>query len=492
MAADFVTQNFWYIFGALFLVGTLLLSRTKHERFIKIIFLLRTKHGVRHLDRVATISPSGWRFVADVAIIIAYSGFGVLYVSRYRNPAPFMPVLGMLGLTLAIPLLGPMNAAMAFAVLLAITAVLWRASLKIQKPVFFIMAAAILFTGTLGFLGGTTMISYAGALVTGIIGLPGLLIAFLGVQASQIVFAQSTIPGVTPLLPGVSSSGEIGFIFPGTQIFIPLLSGIATLFILLASHELCHGILSRAEKIKVKSMGIATFGLYPIGAFVEPDEQAFERSKSESRMRVLAMGSFANLVVAALSLLLMGLVGFQAVGMMETAGVEIISVQEGMPAAVFEPGTIITAVNSIPVATLDEYLKEAESLRPGDSVVLETDQGEFTLTAVPRPEDPGSAQLGYSLQTKSQLKAGFESQRPLFDFFISVMSFLSILFLFNFSVAMFNLMPAGIVDGGKMFSLLLGTYSLSDRSKKWITNMVIYIILGLLLVNALPLGRLFG
>ncbi len=87
--------------------------------------------------------------------------------------------------------------------------------------------------------------------------------------------------GVTLLLPGIN---------------IPFLEGVLALIVILIVHEFSHGILAIAEKIKVKSMGIVSFGTVPIGAFVEPDEKMLERAGNKTLSRVLVAGVASNFI----------------------------------------------------------------------------------------------------------------------------------------------------------------------------------------------------
>src|SRR5439155_1593328 len=58
---------------------------------------------------------------------------------------------------------------------------------------------------------------------------------------------------------------------PGINPIIPLGYGILGLAVAIILHEFSHGILSRVANIKIRSLGLI-FLIFPIGAFVEPDE----------------------------------------------------------------------------------------------------------------------------------------------------------------------------------------------------------------------------
>jgi len=79
---------------------------------------------------------------------------------------------------------------------------------------------------------------------------------------------------------------------PGINPIIPLGYGILGLAVAIILHEFSHGILSRVAGIKIRSLGLI-FLIFPIGAFVEPDEdelRALPRRQRLSRRRRLRLG----------------------------------------------------------------------------------------------------------------------------------------------------------------------------------------------------------
>lgn len=111
-----------------------------------------------------------------------------------------------------------------------------------------------------------------------------------------------------PPEPSSYSSPRNVLLIPGVNQYIPLIWGWIALCVTIVVHELSHGILCRVEGIRVKSMGLV-FLLFPIGAFVEPDDsELFGDEKSPpkatrlARMRILSAGVVANFLVALLAL----------------------------------------------------------------------------------------------------------------------------------------------------------------------------------------------
>lgn len=104
---------------------------------------------------------------------------------------------------------------------------------------------------------------------------------------------------VSPPKPSELTSPQAALLIPGINPFIPLVWGIIGLAVAIIVHELSHGVLCRAEGIRVKSLGII-LALFPIGAFVEPEEnELLDKKRSKvSKMRVYTAGITGNYLVA--------------------------------------------------------------------------------------------------------------------------------------------------------------------------------------------------
>src|SRR2546430_7463472 len=64
-------------------------------------------------------------------------------------------------------------------------------------------------------------------------------------------------------------------------------------------HEFSHGILARVAKIKIRSLGLI-FLIFPIGAFVEPEEDELRALPRHERARLYAAGPATNMLLAVL------------------------------------------------------------------------------------------------------------------------------------------------------------------------------------------------
>ena len=103
---------------------------------------------------------------------------------------------------------------------------------------------------------------------------------------------------VLPSMFGKTGMGiEYALAIPGLNPMLPIVYGIIGLVFAMVIHEMAHGIQSRANDIKVNSSGIL-YGVVPLGAFVEPDEEETEKASRKARMHVYAAGITTNTFAA--------------------------------------------------------------------------------------------------------------------------------------------------------------------------------------------------
>ena len=84
---------------------------------------------------------------------------------------------------------------------------------------------------------------------------------------------------------------------PGINPIIPIGYGILGLVVAVVIHEFAHGVLTRVGDMKVKAMGIV-FMVVPMGAFVEPDEEALGKVEKKKRTSVYSVGPGTNIIFA--------------------------------------------------------------------------------------------------------------------------------------------------------------------------------------------------
>lgn len=84
---------------------------------------------------------------------------------------------------------------------------------------------------------------------------------------------------------------------PGINPIIPIGYGILGLVVAVIIHEFAHGILTVVGRMKVRALGIVLM-VIPMGAFVEPDEEALEKVEKKTRSSVYAVGPATNIIAA--------------------------------------------------------------------------------------------------------------------------------------------------------------------------------------------------
>ena len=248
-------------------------------------------------------------------------------------------------------------------------------------------------------------------------------------------------PALQFILPTPASSGASG---PG-YILIPFWFWLITIAAILVPHELSHGIITRVEKLKLKSVGLLLLAIFP-GAFVEPDEKQLKRAPLLSRLRVYAAGSSANFVVAALVLILTAFVIWPAIA---TPGITLLDVNATGPAGLagMTAGQVLDSVDGRPItSTYFEYMAGRGYLTDELSSPAPGAQFNFTSAGKTYPITLGEMnnKTYMGIIYTPNLKVDY-----LF-FMINVAPLLTMLWLFSFAVGLFNVLPIPALDGGLM------------------------------------------
>ncbi|MFQ5975445.1 MAG: site-2 protease family protein [Candidatus Hydrothermarchaeales archaeon] len=315
----------------------------------------------------------------------------------------------------------------------------------------------------------------------------------LAESASDILTMPESPPGLAPAIPGVR--------VPGSPIFIPFWYGIIALVTVLIVHEIMHAIISRAEGLNVKSLGIFFVTFIPLGAFAEPDEEELEKSSLKTKLRVYAAGSFGNFLLAFLAFLLLSTV----IGpvMFQPDHINITYVFNGTPAEVYgiKENTALISINGVNIRSSNEFWKVARGLKPNEKVRIVTDKGMVELITAKRPEEKISwwekllgreetEERGYIgigilpvLAVNPSISAILGETIPWM-----VVRQLNWIFLLNLFIGITNLLPIFPLDGGRMFEEI--TKKISPRSAKPITSLMFALVLVLVFINMSPFLRI--
>lgn len=295
-----------------------------------------------------------------------------------------------------------------------------------------------------------------------------LFLMFDGI-ISLIKYGKLLITGATKV-PGLS------FIFPSTKpqvesgsgyILIPFWFWLTIVISAPLPHEIFHGIMSRVEKIRIKTTGLLLLAFIP-GAFIEPDEKDLKKSKLISKFRVLAAGSLGNFLVY---LLIFYATSYVIWPYFVPGPIVIGEINMTGPAnqAGLKSGMIITEINGKPVSsTYKEFLSglnflsdETRGLSPGDTISLVANGTRFNINLTANPENKTLPYLGI-VYGPLILSGGI----PV----VYLFQLLTWMWIINYTLSVFNVMPIYPLDGGLMVQ------AVAERISKKYANKITYAI----------------
>jgi membrane-associated protease RseP (regulator of RpoE activity) len=333
------------------------------------------------------------------------------------------------------------------------------------------------------------------------LGIAGIYIGFLGMIAIVASLAHNfysllTIPdtpaGVQLVLP---------FKAPGA-IHVPILYWLISIFFIAIVHEFAHGVIARAFNIPVKSSGFAFLSLLvPLipAAFVEPDEKKLQKASLKEQLAVYAAGPFSNVIFGSLFLALLAFVMFPAGdALMLEDGVRVSIAHDGTPAAQagIVPGLLITSIQGVPIVNVSDFILAMEKTTIGQSLMILGKVGEehkeFQVTLSAHPSNDSKAYLGVSVNQVTKYRP--EMQEKYGDFALSAFMWLIPLVywltILNFGIGLFNLVPLGPIDGGRMIYAVLLSRMDKERALVWfkyISLVFLALILIPLMMGFLPI-----
>jgi membrane-associated protease RseP (regulator of RpoE activity) len=329
-----------------------------------------------------------------------------------------------------------------------------------------------------------------------------------------------TQPAASLVIPFPSSQTTVGPGFIG----IPFWFWIIVIAVILIPHESLHGIVARAEGIKLKDVGLMllllqfisipvviiyfiytkTFDitiflasiLFSIpGAFVEPDEKQIKKSKFMTKLRIFSSGSFINIVIGLLVMLLVQ----NLIWSSNFNGIMITSVNETSPAASLglKPGMILESINGKELKMgFDEYsflvltisksntenitktmsnlilFKNLGTYKPGDTIKLKVNGMDYDLKLGEHPDIKGFPYIGIGSKVNARDAGLFLVVFPLLGMISSISMF----------VGIFNILPIYPLDGGLIVKAVAEKYAKKRSNNITIAITAIMVIIILYIV----------
>ncbi len=315
---------------------------------------------------------------------------------------------------------------------------------------------------------------------------------FLKVSLTTLLTRITAVPAVSLVLPEVPG---VRYPFPAI-LEVPLPYWIVSVFILVVFHELSHAFVAVAENVRIKSLGLFVFLIFP-GAFVEPDERTLEKSRLTSRLKVYAAGSFANFLVVVfvtiLTIILLNLLS----AYLSPAGLKIEVIPDTPAEHAGLKGDIVK-VNGKDVRRIEDWVISMSNVTPGECVIIETTEGIFNVTTAPHPKNSSIPYVGFRyLGNRIIAKGSGEEVSPttvrILEWFFGFPLLSSVklrlglvdwIVILNLGVGCFNLLPIKPLDGGRMWEGLLEK-ALGRRRSKILVNASSFVLAFLIAANLL-------
>ncbi len=428
-----------YKFVIIFYLAIILLvyfNRKKFEVQAKIIYLYKTKFGLKFMDRFSR--PLSEKFDRFGAALFSLGAFVTIICGLVLVANRLMMVF--------------------FEATLLSSETLFLI-LEIFSVSFLLLLIAIIFFKQLrnaGRLG--VYVGFVGMALITIFVINGFVDLFLKPGAPAVI---------SPVIPGVS--------IPGSPISIPFWYGIIALFIVVLIHEFSHGIICRVHNIKVKSSGVGMLAILPL-AFVEPDEKSLRKSKPQVQNSMFAAGPFSNILTGILVILIMmfvlipgvfsftepiedGLMLFSHEGTpaynagIGTQGSRIVAldVLTKVPLAdkysnlqSQDSGVFISKMNGVKVNSVQEFLDEFHNVKIGEPVTFSNDEQSFSIIPIDKGGEPYIGVNIVNLRLKENANTFW------FGLLLIILELFVWIYTFSFGLGLANLLPLGIADGGRM------------------------------------------
>lgn len=290
--------------------------------------------------------------------------------------------------------------------------------------------------------------------------LAGYSIWFFLNNILSLSFAPSQFQAVTLVVPFVT--------IQSSQLLIYFFAAIP---IILVVHEFSHAIVARYEGISLKSGGIALFAIL-IAGFVEPDEKEFKAATPEKRRRVLAAGSWSNIILAVIVAALLIFQPtfaywipspFRSAFYGPASGIAVTGFYSntGLQLAGVGVGDAVTSVNGVTVHNLGQL--SAITLPVNQTVSVQILSKGVTktvdVTTLPNPNNSSRGALGFYGETYYPPYLNVP-EMPAWTF-----SFLLWLSYFSAVVGAFNMLPMVPFDGEGYMNSFLERYLPANVAK---------------------------
>lgn len=441
------------------------------------MLLVKTKYGLKFLDKLAKKYPAFWQVFADVGLAVSFGLLSLLFFRQRKQDRTYTILLLLTGSIILAFSYYYITPAIYPLVIATMPTIDIQGAISQAREIVTSNNASIfdLVSVSLLLLGGLMLTALMSLALSSL----SILIVLFRVLTAGFP-AADMVPGAAPILPGIN---------------LPLFSGLIALIVLLVVHEGAHGVLSQLANVKLKSAGIAFLGVLPAGAFVDPDEKVLGKLHEKKQTSVLVAGSTANIFTSFTAFFFLALF-VAATYDCRTEGVRIVEgigvphgayVQtiNGMDAGLYmETWNVTNTTNVTKAGKVAEInLTNASSTFPAlanasnltnlssANFTLVTDEGTYTLNAT----------LAKTVAVVKVTKGAADWQvrfLPQYSWLLFVFETLALVFVLNFLVGVINLLPLPVLDGHRLLTL--------GVKNKNIVNAVTWLVAIAFLLNLLP------
>ena len=333
------------------------------------------------------------------------------------------------------------------------------------------------------------------AIGVGFVGMIAIMVMF-GVGLYNLIFVPGAPATVSLAIPGVQ--------VPGSQFKIPFVYGMLSLFVVILFHEFGHGIVARANGIKIKSTGIGLLGPLPL-AFVEPDEKQITKTPSHVQHSIFAAGPFFNVILCVILFALIHVLIYPVMNAMtQPTGVTFDQLITGEAAQKYglQPGEVYTKINDINTINTDQLSTFLTCMVPNQSITFFSDKGNVTVITGTNPDNHNKGYLGVkSIGLHQELKTKNGFVRAIYSI-LSVFAnpnstsladykLLEWIFTLSLGIGLANLLPLGPVDGGRMTYTAFVDIKGKEKGAKWWGTLTWITLAVLALLLFVPIIRHF-
>ncbi len=270
-------------------------------------------------------------------------------------------------------------------------------------------------------------------------------------------------PTVSLILPGVD--------IPGSPLYIPFISGLIALAIVVIVHEGGHGILARVENINLDSVGLLLFTIIP-GAFVELNQKELDKANGMSKIRIYFAGPLANIVLCIIALVIVASIGgfIASEDIYVSDGMEITSVVPSSPSeGILENGMVIKQINNQTVTNTNQYTQVLNNTKIGDRLNITTTTNSYNIVMTSNPSNSTKSYMGIRAKEHKIVSPSAEKKygNIIPEILLTLEEFFNLIFLLNLAVGTFNLVPMKPLDGGLIFEEIVRMNIRPDRRKEF-------------------------